>query len=130
MRWARLSLCTVLVSAFLAPSLAEAGPRFSKHASYKVTVVQRLYNRRPAGMHSRTGKILTKRLLKAGHIKAAKLTLKKMSIRPNRPGLKGQLDRYRKWSVNRAIKKTVRQKEIKAFLNKKHEPIPLILYPY
>ena len=130
MKWARLSLGTLLAVAFLAPSLCEARPRFNTRASYKATMIKRSHNRRPAGLHSHAGKILAKRQLKVGKISAARLTLKKMSFRPNRPGLKGQLDRYRKWSVNRAIKKKVQQKKIDAFLAKKHEPIPLILYPY
>lgn len=130
MKWARLSLCGFLAVAFLAPSLCEARPRFNKRASYKATVMKRSYNRRPAGLHSHAGKSLAKRQLKAGRISSARMTLKRMSMRPNRPGLKGQLDKYRKWSVNRAIKKKVRQKKIDAFLAKKHEPIPLILYPY
>jgi len=92
--------------------------------------MKRSYNRKPAGLHSRAGKIQAKRQLKAGSIAAARLTLKQMNVRPNRKGLKGHLDKYRKWSVNRAIKKQVRQKEINAWLNKKHDPIPLELLPY
>jgi len=101
-----------------------------KRTSYKATVMKRTYNQRPAGIHSHKGKIMAKRQLKAGNVSAARLTLKKMSIRPNRPGLKGQRDKYRKWSVNRAIKKTVHKQKGEAWLNKKHEPIPLVLLPY
>ena len=130
MKWARLSLCTLLAVAFLAPSLSEARPRYNKRAGYKATVMKRAYNKRPTGIHSYRGKTLAKRQLKAGHVSAARLTLKKMSVRPNRPGLKGQLDKYRKWSVNRAIKKTVHKQKVEAWLNKKHKPIPLELLPY
>ena len=130
MNWTRLSLCTLLAVAILAPSLSEARPRQIKQTSFKATVMKRTYNQRPAGIHSHRGKIMARRQLKAGNISAARLILKKMTMRPNRKGLKGQVDRFRKWSVNRAIQKKVHQKEVEAWLNKKHKPIPLELLPY
>ena len=130
MKWARLTLSSLLVVAFLVPCFAEARPRYVKRASFKAKVTHRAYNRQPAGLHSHAGKIMAKRQLKAGKVSAARATLKQMKLRPSRTGLKGYMDNYRKWSVNRAIKKTVRKQEINAWLNKKHEPIPLELLPY
>ena len=130
MNWARLTLCSLLMVAFLAPSLTEARPRYVKRTSFKATMVKRNYNRQPAGIHSYKGKQQAKRQLKAGNVSAARKTLKLMNSRPNRKGLKGSVDKFRKWSVTRAIKKVVHKQKVEAWLNKKHEPIPLELLPY
>ncbi len=130
MNWARLTLCSLLLAAFLVPSLTEARPRYVKRTSFKATMVKRNYNRQPAGLHSHSGKLKAKRQIKAGNVSAACKTFKLMNSRPNRKGFKGVMDKYRKWSVGRAIKKEVHRQKVEAWLNKKHEPIPLELLPY
>lgn len=81
------------------------------------------------GISSYRGKAHIKRLSRAGNVKIAKLVLKSMNKRPNRKGIKGSLDRYRKWSAKRIIQKKERQIKVDKFLAKKHAPIPLYLYP-
>lgn len=118
----------------LAPTLADARPgQYSRKSNLRVRqVVKHRANVRvrDMGMSTYRGKRQIKSQLKRGDIKGARVTLSRMLLRTNRSGVKGQVDRYRKWSGKRAIDKKVRQKKVEAYLNKKHKPIPLELLPY
>ncbi len=122
----------VAAAAFLFnPCLAEARDNHRAKAptarSYKASGAQ--LRLRTRGISSHRGKAHVKRLVKRGNVKIARLVLKSMNKRPNRKGVKGQVDRYRKWSTKRIIQKKERQIKIDKFLSKKHAPIPLYLYP-
>ena len=120
----------VMVAMFLlAPVPAEArdGHRTAMVRSGKANVSQLRVKQR--GISSYRGKMHVKRLVKRGHVKTARLVLKAMNKRPNRKGIKGGLDKYRKWTARRVIEEKERQIKINKFLAKKHAPIPLYLYP-
>jgi len=113
----------------LAPVPAEARGGHSKAMvrSGKAPISQLRVKQR--GISSYRGKMRVKRLVKRGHVKTARLVLKAMNKRPNRKGIKGGLDKYRKWTAKRMIQKKERQIKVDKFLAKKHAPIPLYLYP-
>ncbi len=125
-------ILSVAVAAFLfAPGFAEArdGYRTRTKAAYTAKNKGAQLRIKRKGVSSYGGKRYIKRLVKRGNIKHAKRVLRSMKKRPNRKGIKGQVDRYRKWSAKRIIQKKERQIKIDKFLSKKHEPIPLYLYP-
>ena len=61
---------------------------------------------RGAGLGTHKGKRSAKLQLKSGNILGAMDTLKRMEAQPNRRGVRGLMDRYRKWSTKRKIIKT------------------------
>ena len=61
---------------------------------------------RVPGMASYKGKRHAKGQLKSGNLIGAMDTLKRMEAQPNRRGVRGLVDRYRKWSTKRRVLKT------------------------
>jgi len=61
---------------------------------------------RVPGLATHRGKRTAKLQLKSGNILGAMDTLKRMEAQPNRRGVRGLMDRYRKWSTKRKIVKT------------------------
>ena len=58
---------------------------------------------RVPGVASHKGKRTAKLQLKSGNVLGAMDTLKRMEAQPNRKGVRGMFDRYRKWSTKRRI---------------------------